>query len=184
MSELVFQCPHCRARVELARAKVEQIIDCSGCGLPFRPEIPSGPLLRQGADGQWSAGTVAQRASAQREEKTLLTAHPAMFRANPVSYLSMVVVFVLGMAGVFIFAGPAEGLGLDQLWRPITLVLSIVCGVFAVLALAVMCSWLLRTRFESLTVTDQRTIWRVESSTARPRRSSMTTSATSNCARP
>lgn len=159
MTDLMFRCPHCQAQVEVAMAKIEHINECSSCGRPFRPEVPAARMLQQRDDGGWTAvGSPALHHPAG-EEKTIMTAHPAMFRANPVKYVTMVLVFVVGMAGVFTFAGPVKGIGLDNIWRPVTLALSIVCGVFALLSLGWLIYWLLRTRFESLVVTNERTIW-------------------------
>ena len=123
MNDLMYQCPHCHARAEVTVAEVGQVNECSACGRPYRPEVPIGRMMLQDADGEWAV--VGETSSIQRSsgEKTIMTVRPAMFRANPLRYSAMVVAFVIGVAGVFIFGEPMQNIGLDKWWRPITLVL-------------------------------------------------------------
>jgi hypothetical protein len=155
----MYGCPHCRAKAEVVIEKIGQVIECTGCGLPFRPEVPVGRMMVKRADGEW--GVVGDATPGQRSvgEKTITTVHPAMFRVDPVKYLTIAVAFIFGVAGMLIFGGPMQIGGLQQWWRPITLVLSIALGILAAAALIWLIYWLLRTRFEKLTITSERSIW-------------------------
>jgi uncharacterized membrane protein YdbT with pleckstrin-like domain len=116
-------------------------------------------MMRQRADGEWAVVGETQPGQRSLGEKTIMTVHPAMFRANPFKYLALVVAFIIGVAGVLVFAGPMQVGGVDEWYRPITLALSIVFGIVAAVPLILIIYWLLRTRFESLMVTSERTIW-------------------------
>jgi hypothetical protein len=159
MTVLMYRCPHCRARAEVVVEKIGHVIECAACGLPYQPEVPVGRMMLKRADGEW--GVVGETTPGQRSlgEKTIMTVHPAMFRASPLKYLTMAVGFIIGVAGMLAFGQPMQIGGVEGWWRPITLVLSIVFGMFAAAALIWMIYWLLRTRFESLTITSERTIW-------------------------
>jgi membrane protein YdbS with pleckstrin-like domain len=159
MTQLMYQCPHCQKPNEVALGTVGEVVECSECKRPFQPEIPLAKMLRQTAEGKWTVAgesIAGQRSSA---EKSILTVRPAMFRVNPLSYSAMVIVFILGVAGTIIFGGPIHGLGLERWFRPITLIISVVCAVFAAASLISIFYWFLKTRFESLKITDERTIW-------------------------
>jgi len=159
MTDLVYLCPHCQGRAEVAREMIGQVIPCPNCTRPFRPEVPLGKMMHQRTDGEWSVaadGGASQRSSG---EKTIMTVHPAMFRTNPFKYLAMLLAFIVGLTGMLVFAAPMKVGGIDQWWRPLTLGASIVFGIFAAASLISMILWLLRTRFESLTITNERTIW-------------------------
>ena len=60
---------------------------------------------------------------------------------------------------MIIFGGAIQNTGVEQWWRPITLSLGVVFGIIAVGSLVSLGLWLLQTRFESLTITNERTIW-------------------------
>jgi membrane protein YdbS with pleckstrin-like domain len=161
MTQLMYRCPHCQSRAEVTLDKVGQVNECPACGRPFQPEVPIGRMMLQRADGEWAVGGTMTTATGQPGlgEKKIITVHPAMFRANPLRYMAMVLVFIIGVAGVFIFGVPMQSSWLESLWRPLTIVLSIVFAVLAAASLISMMYWLFRTRFESLAITSERTIW-------------------------
>jgi uncharacterized membrane protein YdbT with pleckstrin-like domain len=118
-----------------------------------------GRILQQRDDGEWAVSGATALAQPSIGEKKVVTVHPAMFRANPLRYLVMVVLFVIGLAGMLIFAIPMQNSALENLWRPLTIVIAIVFALLAAVSLLSMLYWLMRTRFEALTITSERTIW-------------------------
>ncbi len=161
MTQLMYRCPHCQARAEVILEKAGQVNECPECGRPFQPEVPIGRMMLQCADGEWAVDAAMTMTPGHPVlgEKKIITVHPAMFRASPLRYLAMVVIFIIGVAGTFIFGVPMQNSGLENLWRPLTIVLSIVFAVLAIASLLSMIYWLFRTRFESLSITSERTIW-------------------------
>ena len=159
MSQLIYRCPHCLARADVVLEHVGQVNECPECGRPYQPEVPVAKLMTQRADGEWAVVEQLRPGQRSPDEKAIMTVHPAMFREQPLKYVTLIAAFVVGVAGVFIFGTPMQTGGLDTWWRPVTVVLSIVFGLCAAASLFSMIYWLLRTRFESLAITSQRTIW-------------------------
>lgn len=159
MSKLMYRCPHCQERVEVAIEKMGGVNECPACGRPFQPEVPVARMMVERADGVWAVAGTTMPGQQSLGEKTIMTVHPAMFRARPVTYLSLIIGIIIGLAGMLYFGVPVEGSPIDKWWRPITLVLSILFGVFAVVSLLSMIYWFVRVRNDSLTITDERTVW-------------------------
>ena len=160
MTRLNYRCPHCRKREEIDSEKVGSVNTCSACGKPYLPEVPVARLLQQRDDGQWAAVASASAASERSPgETTMRTVHPGMFRARPFRYAVLVLTFIVGLVGMLYFAVPVEGSAVDRWWRPMTIVLSIVFAIIAVASLGSWIHWFVSTKFEALTITNERTIW-------------------------
>ncbi len=82
-----------------------------------------------------------------------------MFRARPFKCLLLIAVIIVGIAGMLYFAVPIEGSAIDKWWRPITLIISVMLGVTALGSLISMVHWFFDARFQTMTITDERTIW-------------------------
>ena len=160
MTHLNYRCPHCRQRVEVESEKVGSVNVCSACEKPFQPEVPVARLMRQREDGQWAVPSeTAATAQPSPGETTVETIHPAMFRARPIKYLLLIVMIIVGLVGMIYFGVPTEGSAVDKWWRPITLILSVVFGVLVITSLGTFVHWFVNVRFQSLTITDERSIW-------------------------
>jgi hypothetical protein len=159
MTQLMYQCPHCREQAEVPPEKLMQVNTCPACDRPYQPEVPVAKILTQRADGEWAVVGETHPGATPVGEKTIMTVHPAMFRTNPIKYSVTVLAFIIGVAGMIIFGGAIQNTGVEQWWRPITLSLGVVFGIIAVGSLVSLGLWLLQTRFESLTITNERTIW-------------------------
>jgi membrane protein YdbS with pleckstrin-like domain len=159
MTKLSYRCPHCRKREEVDRERVGSVNTCSECGKPYMPEVPIAHLMQQRDDGQWAVASAARTSEKSPGETTMRTVHPAMFRARPFRYLLLILGFIFGLVGVFYFAMPGQGSAVDTWWRPITIVLSIVCAIVALASLISWTYWFVHTRFESLTITNERSVW-------------------------
>ena len=159
MTQLMFRCPHCHEREAVTREAVGQVTECSACGQPYQPEMPVGRLMRQNVDGDWLMANTAVSGRRSSDEKTVMTVHPAMFRAHPLKYVGLVLTIVVGLVGIFYFGAHAEDSAVGKWWRPVTLGLGIVCGIAAVVSLISLIYWFVRTRYDSLTISNERTTW-------------------------
>jgi uncharacterized membrane protein YdbT with pleckstrin-like domain len=116
-------------------------------------------MLVERSEGQWAIAGKATPGERSPTEKTIMTLHPAMFRAGPLKNLSLIFAIIIGLAGMVYFGAPIEGSEVDKWWRPLTLALSVMFGIFALVSLISIIYWFIRTRFEALTITSERTIW-------------------------
>jgi hypothetical protein len=159
MTQLMYQCPHCQEQAEVTLAKVGQVNECPACGRPFQAEVPIGRMMHQRPDGEWAVASETPARRPSPSEKTIMTVHRAMFRARPLKYLALVLALIIGLAGMLYFGVPREDSAVGNWGRPITVVISNVFAILAVASLISLNIWLLRTRFESLNITGERSIW-------------------------
>ncbi len=159
MTQLNYRCPHCRERVEVDSDNITSVHVCSACGKPYQPEVPTARLMHQREDGEWAVASEATAGQRAPGETTIKTVHPAMFRARPVKYLLLIFAIIIGLVGMIYFGVPIEGSPVDNWPRPVTLVLSIVFAVFTLASLISMVHWFFDTRFQSLIITNERSIW-------------------------
>ncbi|MEM6392844.1 MAG: PH domain-containing protein [Planctomycetota bacterium] len=158
MAEFTFECPHCGERVSVEAGKLGEVVVCPACGLPFVASVPSGRLMKQGEGGQWESAGVAvdgvavADGSRREEEKTVRVFRPAALRQHPVQSFGLIGLSVIGIVGgVWAHFGIANNVTAFSLFW-----LGIGVGVLSLLALGVRVGL---TRFESLRVTTQRSVW-------------------------
>jgi uncharacterized membrane protein YdbT with pleckstrin-like domain len=116
-------------------------------------------MVHQRPDGRWVVAYETTPGKPSPSEKSIMAVHPAMFRTRPLKYLALVLAVIIGFAGMLYFGVPREGSAVDNWWRPITVVLSVVFAILAAASLLSLIIWLLGTRFESLNVTCERSVW-------------------------
>lgn len=162
MPNFMYRCPHCSAENTVALERVNQPTACAVCELPFVPHAPSATLLQRDGE-QWvpapaSAGVATPGAPSaggnarDADEQTLATVNPAVFREHPVQTLLLTLLCLAGLTLAFQFIGHEDGnIG--------TTALAALGVVFAVASSAVLVVRFVASRFESLTVTTQRSIW-------------------------
>lgn len=145
-----FACPYCQKRVEVELSQVGGAIACSACSRPFRPQVPEGVLLEE-RDGDWHG--VRPIRGANVEEQTVRRVRPAAFRRAPVKSLALFLTAGLSVTAAIVVALRSEN-------QTLVNVTAVVGLILALLALAPLVLAFIETRFESLTVTSQRSLWR------------------------
>lgn len=149
----MFKCPHCSAENSVALDGVGRPAACAACGLPFLAHAPAATLLKRDGE-QWVTAGQTPDANHPRhaDEQTLASVNPAVFREHPVQTLLLTLLIVGGLT-VAIQFGRADDPNFG------TTALAAAGLVFALAALAVLVIRFVGSRFESLTVTTQRSIW-------------------------
>jgi len=159
---LAYHCPHCGELMEVPAALVDQTVACVHCHKPFRADAPRSAPVDKSIPG--SVGEQTKVATPADDELLLETIHPAMFRNHPFVFLGIIGLFLLGVAGLLmVLAGrlgtefSAWGVSNDEpgdqnmvLWISLIAVAGSALYLFA---------WWVQTRFTSLEVTTERTIF-------------------------
>ncbi len=146
---LIYECPHCGAKVEVDETQLDKMIECpnAACGQPFEVTAPRGRLVIS-SDAEVRRGDVLQAHGAADVEKDVLVRHPAMFRNAPLPYLGFLALILGGSIGGWLAAAVA---------MPVVAFF----GAFAAAAgLVGLLGWWIQTLFRTLTVTNRRTIYR------------------------
>lgn len=146
--ELVYECPHCHSKVEVHQTQLNEAVDCPNpdCGRPFLVTPPEGRLFHSSV-GVDDDGAVFKAHGQADGERNLVVSHPAMFRNHPLRYLGLMALLVGGISVASIS------------WSSGMMTLSALGLAGAVCALLVFGGWCLQTYFETLTVTNRRTIY-------------------------
>ncbi|MFT5291953.1 MAG: putative membrane protein YdbT with pleckstrin-like domain [Planctomycetota bacterium] len=145
-----FACPYCQERVTVDLEGVGAVVACSACSRPFRPHVPQGNLVEEGADS-WRP--VLPNSGINAEERTIQRVRPAAFRRAPFKSL-----FLFLIAGAAIAAAIAVSMKSNKQWMVGTTVISgVLISLLCIIPLVIA---FLEARFESLTVTSQRSLWR------------------------
>lgn len=143
---LLYECPHCNAKVDVETGFIGETVDCPACGSPFAVDPPSGKVVRDATQANEEPKFSVETAT--DTEQTLIEVHPAMFRERPLMFSLQ----ALGIVGGFAAGGYA--------WTYEYRIWAIVWAILGLAALGMMIYWWLMTRYEMLTVTTQRTIHR------------------------
>ena len=159
VQHLTYQCPHCGAKSSVAEVLMGERIDCRKCHKPFELGVPVAQPIRDEAGAK--ADYVVDAGGGDTEE-TVLVLHPAAFRNRPGKTLLAVLAVVLGVLCLLGAVGVGLGLGLlAQVEGAVgATALAAVGGVLILGGLVALGVWWLRSRFETLTVTGQRTTYR------------------------
>lgn len=157
-----YQCPHCEQRVEVSEDRLGDILPCTNCGKPFRAQVPTGKLLEE-QSGEWRPVRVRSNES----EQTLRMLRPAVFRRAPFQNLGLLVLILGGLWMVIWFStghGPAPPEGLVEGTPPpashASTPMAWLGFLLMLIGLAPMLLHYVHSRFESLTITSRRSIWR------------------------
>ncbi|MEM9416289.1 MAG: PH domain-containing protein [Planctomycetota bacterium] len=157
MANYMFRCPHCDAENSVALERIGQAASCAACTLPFMANAPDAALLKRDGE-QWVPATAppandASPASKRSDdEQSLLSVNPAVFREHPLQTLGLTLLIVGGLTMAIHF-GTAES---HNAADTALAVLGLVLAFPSVCILAVR---FIGSRFESLTVTTQRSVW-------------------------
>ena len=166
MPNFMYRCPHCAAENSVTLEQLGNATSCAACDLPFTAQAPAATLLERDGE-QWvpaagighgssaSAGvaSVGQSADARHaDEQTLLVANPAVFREHPVQSVLLMLLCIAGLTMAIQFGTTDDG----NLGTTALAALGLVLGLASA---AVLITRFVGSRFESLTVTTQRSIW-------------------------
>ena len=161
MQVLTAQCPYCQHEVDSTIEHLDGPVVCPSCEKQFEMEMPTAVVTSvHEIDGKTARHT---KMASEPAERTLVEVHPVVFRARPIA---SILFFVVGIAAAALIILSVTGMSLAGYSFEETTVLgpaSIVVwlGAAALLVIAGMVGyWTLLSRFTTLTVTDDRTIYR------------------------
>ena len=160
MQVLTAKCPYCQHDVDSTIEHLDGPVVCPECKKPFEMEMPSAVVT---SVHEVDAAIVnKERMATKRDERTLAKVHPVVFRARPIMTLILVSVFLVAVAALIMsFAGMSiSGYSLDGTMAlgPAS-ILTWVCTITLLIIVAIVGYWMLLSRFTTLTVTDDRTIY-------------------------
>lgn len=161
MQVLTAQCPYCQHEVDSTIEHLDGPVVCPSCEKPFEMEMPTAVVTSVHEIDEKAARHINM--ASEPAERTLVEVHPVVFRARPIA---SILFFVVGLAAAALIILSVTGMSLAGYSFGETMVLgpaSIVVwlGAAALLVIAGMVGyWTLLSRFSTLTVTDDRTIYR------------------------
>lgn len=144
-TRLNYVCPHCDREVGVTDDVLGETVTCPlpDCGRAFCPEAPVAQTKDLPGNPQKSDGEPQDFT----EEEVLQVIHPAMFRNHPLWFIGIGLVLVGGLAAtVWSVLGEASGLQIPGV-------------VLVVTSLLTYFVWWVSTRFVTLKLTDERTIF-------------------------
>ncbi|PHQ32113.1 PH domain-containing protein [Rhodopirellula bahusiensis] len=161
MQVLTTQCPYCQREVDSTIEHLDGPVVCPSCQKPFEMEMPTA-VVTSVHEVEEEAARESKMAS-EPAERTLVDVHPVVFRARPIA---TIVCAVVGLVAVTLLIMSVTGmslagysLGEAMVLGPASIVVWL--GTVALLVVAGMIGyWTLLSRFTTLTVTDDRTIYR------------------------
>ena len=159
VQHLTYKCPHCGATSSVSEVLMGETIDCRRCHKPFEVGVPVAQPV-PGDTGEGADYTVD--AGGGDTEETVFVTHPAAFRNRPGKTLLAALGVILGIA--LVVGGLVGGFGLGVVEPLAGAVgggaLAIAGGVLIAVALGFAFVWWLKSRYETLTVTSRRTVYR------------------------
>ncbi|EGF24055.1 PH domain-containing protein [Rhodopirellula baltica] len=161
MQVLTAQCPYCQHEVDSTIEHLDGPVVCPSCEKPFEMEMPTAVVTSVHEMDEKTARHT--KMASEPAERTLVEVHPVVFRARPIA---SILFFVVGLAAAALIILSVTGMSLAGYSFGETMVLgpaSIVVWLGAAVLLVIsgmVGYWTLLSRFTTLTVTDDRTIYR------------------------
>lgn len=152
MANFTFQCPHCGEPNAVDSVKLDSAIGCDKCALPFTTAVPAGRLMVQEGQAWRPASAQGAALSAEQDEAPVLTVNPAVYRENPIQTLILVVLVLAGLTVLIVYGNQIEQHMANAALAVAGALIAGVCGFILI-------NRFVQSRFESLTVTTQRSIW-------------------------
>lgn len=156
---LTYRCPNCRKELAVDFGLLGETISCPECDHPFRPEAPvAHPIEVKHTSDESESEELVRVSQPMDDEQMIRSIHPAMFRNNPFLYtVGMLVLLaggllLLGYVGVGALPSLLGGFETNSLALWTGLVMT--GGAFLFFA-----GWFIKTRFISLTITNERSIY-------------------------
>ncbi|HYE03538.1 MAG TPA: PH domain-containing protein [Phycisphaerales bacterium] len=152
-------CDRCQRTIKVGPELAGQRVACPDCGdvniVPIvGPATTAAPGTRTGAPSS-AAPTAPDRASVlglppdSGPEQPVLKVHAALFRARPLSCAVLALLAIGALVGAALLAARGQ----DRVW-------AIACGAAALIPLAVLCIWKVRTLDQTLEITNKRVVAR------------------------
>lgn len=160
MQVLSTTCPYCSHDVASTIEHLDSPIVCPECNKPFEMEMPTAVVtsVREVDDRSVSN----QHLAGDPRERTLAKVHPVVFRARPVASLVLGAVVLIAVVGLIMsvtgMAIAGYSFGETTTLGPAS-VMTWVCAITLLVVAGVVGYWTLLSRFTTLTVTDDRTIY-------------------------
>ncbi len=160
MQVLTTQCPYCAHEVDSTIEHLDGPVVCPECNKPFEMQMPTAVVksVREIDDRSASERPMASKP----EERTLATVHPVVFRARPIASLAIASLFSLAVVALVLSVTDSSAFGYElgktMMLGPASL-LTWVCAITLLIATGLVSYWTLLSRFTTLTVTDDRTIY-------------------------
>lgn len=156
MQVLTTRCPYCKQDVDTTIDHLDGPVVCPACHKPFEMRMPTATVsaVHDVEDDESNHSRMA----GEPDERTLLSVHPVVFRARPFGTILASLALLAGLAGLIL---PLLGwalFGSNQL-GPLTL-LTWLSLIVIVAAIGFMVYWIMLSQFTTLTITDDRTIYR------------------------
>jgi len=161
MQVLTTKCPYCKHEVDSTIEHIDGPVVCPSCNKPFEIEMPIAVVSSVREVDEKNARE--NRLASEPKERTFIEVHPVVFRAHPIASIVLAIVgfaavalLVMAILGMSI-AGLA--LGESMVLGPASL-LTWACVLTLLVLAGIVGYWTLLSRYTTLTVTDDRTIYR------------------------
>ncbi|QDV84733.1 PH domain-containing protein [Planctomycetes bacterium TBK1r] len=161
MQVLTTKCPFCKHDVETTMEHLDGPVVCPSCEKPFEIEMPTAVVSSVHEVDERTIRRNAKQMASRPDERTLAEVHPVVFRSRPIATL---VVAVVGIAAVVLMIMSVAGISLagytdeTMVLGPASL-LTWLCAIVLLVIAFVVGYWMLLSRFTTLTVTNDRTIY-------------------------
>ncbi|WP_161604493.1 PH domain-containing protein [Roseiconus nitratireducens] len=149
---MLYGCPHCQSNVQVERRFLGGTTECPRCGRPFQVEAPKAYPVHDPGPTE-AAADVRDQPNQPSADVPQLVVHPVVFRRH---FLGTVICILLVLAGL---AGLVMGLADRTVLNLSGSALLISSGVLIVVALFFLLRWLILSRMQSLTLTNERLIY-------------------------
>lgn len=160
MQVLTTKCPYCHHEVDSTIEHLDRPVTCPNCNKPFEMEMPTAVVTSVHQVDEGSADK--NRMAVAPQERTLVDVHPVVFRARPIATLAVTVVGLTAVGLMFMSFGGMSlaGYPLNETMSigPLSLLMWL-CAITLLVIACVIAYWMLTSRFTTLTVTDDRTIF-------------------------
>ncbi|TWU01145.1 PH domain-containing protein [Stieleria varia] len=152
LTSLVYRCPMCRKAVEVDPHLTGEVITCPNCDRLFEVVPPQAHPVS--ADEKIDRSEILKGKEVADSEAVERTIHPVVFRRHLVGTIVCSVLLIAGVAGLSLGLS-----GRDVQWvsSSTLIVLSAIAAGIAALMLA---KWFVESRFQSLQITNERSIYR------------------------
>ncbi|MEZ6128580.1 MAG: PH domain-containing protein [Planctomycetaceae bacterium] len=159
MQVLTTTCPYCKQEVDSTVEHLDGPVECPHCNRPFDMEIPKAVVQSVRTVDETSVNQ--EKMAAQPAERVLAKVHPVAFRSRPVAALLLLTMGIAAIAALILSAAGRRVAGFafqeTAMLGPASL-LTWSCAFVLLAVVLVAGYWVVMSRFETLTVTDDRTI--------------------------
>ena len=161
MQVLTMNCPYCKRKVDGTIDQSGGPIVCPHCDKPFEMEIPTA-VVTAVHERDFDASN-DHRLAHEPDERTLARIHPVVFRSRPMATLGVCILGIVAITLMILSTTETTAWGLTFGESPMLGPASLVTWLSALVLLAIAVTigyWILLSRFTTLTVTDDRTIYK------------------------